>query len=557
VINSTLDLHDYRSTEGPGAEPAEKLIAGGAILELLEQTFGASFAVLDAERVEQLRGTPDLPHRDWGDRAAVCREVAQRGRAELIDEDDPFATLAVPLIDSGETSLVAVRTFVTRPVSLHERLTAPAAVLGCDERQTLPWASRQLAWSAESLLRIGQLVLDQWKAGQRIAELEEEAGTLSVHLASTYEEISLLYRLTQNLKISESDDELGRIALEWLHEVLPATAVAIQLVPVAPAHESLNYEVRRQDVLLTYGDFPIDQARFTRLIDHLDAGSAMRPLVVNRQVTAADAWPCPDVRQMIVVPLSEGDNLFGYLAALNHTDDDEFGTVEASLLSSVAAILGIHSGNIELYRQQSELLAGIIRALTSAIDAKDPYTCGHSDRVARIAVRLAEQLGCDANELHTIYLAGLLHDIGKIGISDSVLRKPDKLSDKEYEHIKTHVEVGHRILRDLKKLEGVLPVVLHHHESWDGGGYPHQLNDETIPLPARIVAVADSFDAMSSDRPYRKGMPLEKIDEIFRSGAGQQWDPKVVDAYFHARDDILRIAEVDHEHIEIPLPRWR
>jgi putative nucleotidyltransferase with HDIG domain len=195
-----------------------------------------------------------------------------------------------------------------------------------------------------------------------------------------------------------------------------------------------------------------------------------------------------------------------------------------------------------LYRQQSELLAGIVRALTSAIDAKDPYTCGHSDRVARIAVRLAEELGGDAKMLDSIYLAGLLHDIGKIGIDDSVLRKPGRLSDEEYAHIKRHVEIGHRILRDLHKLEDVLPVVLHHHESWDGDGYPNRLSFHEIPLAARIVAVADSYDAMSSDRPYRAGMPEEKIDAIFRAGAGKQWDPEVVAAFFRARDDIRAIA---------------
>ncbi len=225
-----------------------------------------------------------------------------------------------------------------------------------------------------------------------------------------------------------------------------------------------------------------------------------------------------------------------------HIDDAEFGTVEASLLSSVAAILGIHSGNIELYRQQSELFEGIVRALTSAIDAKDPCTCGHSDRVARVAVRLAEELGCDTQTMDTMYLAGLLHDVGKIGIDDSVLRKPGKLSDEEYEHIKRHSEIGHRILRDLSKLDSVLPVVLHHHESWDGSGYPEKLIAERIPLSARIVAVADAFDAMGSDRPYRKGMPDEKIDDIFRTGAGRQWDPNVVDAFFYVRDDIRKIA---------------
>jgi putative nucleotidyltransferase with HDIG domain len=259
---------------------------------------------------------------------------------------------------------------------------------------------------------------------------------------------------------------------------------------------------------------------------------------------------------MVIVPLSEGENLFGWLAAFNHVDGAEFGTVEASLLSSVGAILGIHSGNIELYRQQSEFLAGVVRALSSAIDAKDPYTCGHSDRVARAAVRLAEELGCDRRTLNTIYLSGLLHDIGKIGVDDQVLRKPGKLTDEEYEHIKTHVRVGQKILLDLKKLDDVLPVVLHHHESWDGRGYPSRLAAKNIPLAARIVAVADAFDAMGSDRPYRKGMPDQKIDEIFRSGAGRQWDPEVVEAFFRARQDIREIMKSEQDHDKLGLEQW-
>ena len=217
------------------------------------------------------------------------------------------------------------------------------------------------------------------------------------------------------------------------------------------------------------------------------------------------------------------------------------------MLSSVATILGIHAGNLELYRQQAEFLAGVVRALTSAIDAKDPYTCGHSDRVARIAVRLADQMGMSAAELENIYLSGLLHDIGKIGIDDQVLRKPGRLTESEYEHIKMHAEIGYRILKDLKQLGQILPAVRHHHEAWNGTGYPFGLQGEEIPLVARIVAVADAFDAMSSDRPYRKGMADDKLDEIFRSGAGRQWDADIVDAFFAVRDEIRQIGRLEHE----------
>ena len=128
--------------------------------------------------------------------------------------------------------------------------------------------------------------------------------------------------------------------------------------------------------------------------------------------------------------------------------------------------------------------------------------------------------------------------MGKIGIDDNVLRKPGKLTEAEYRAHQDARRDRLQILSDIKQLDEVLPVVLHHHEQWDGKGYPHGLAGEEIPLLARIVAVADSFDAMGSDRPYRKGMHDEKLDAHLREGAGQQWDAEVVDAFFRARDDI-------------------
>jgi HD-GYP domain-containing protein (c-di-GMP phosphodiesterase class II) len=176
--------------------------------------------------------------------------------------------------------------------------------------------------------------------------------------------------------------------------------------------------------------------------------------------------------------------------------------------------------------------------------------------VARVSVRLAQEMGLHPDQVNTIYLSGLLHDIGKIGIDDTVLRKPGALTPEEYEHIKSHAEIGYRILAGLKQLDEVLPVVLHHHEQWDGKGYPHNLAGEAIPLMARICAVADSFDAMGSDRPYRKGMPEEKLDGILRAGAGQQWDAQVIDAFFRARDDIREISRRERENLALDVKQW-
>ena len=333
-------------------------------------------------------------------------------------------------------------------------------------------------------MRAANLAMSQWVGRQRIHELEAETQSLSDHLATTYEEIGLLHRLIHNLKISKSDEELGRVALGWLSEVMPVESLAIQYQPTAGASLSSVSSARSKPVLVSMGQSLLSPEEFARLIRRFDGHITHQPLVFNPPATQADDWPFARVRQLIAVPLAESDNLFGWLIALNHVRNKPFGSVEASLLGSVGAILGIHSGNIDLYRQQSGLLAGVVRALTSAIDAKDPYTCGHSDRVASIAVRLAQELGCDDRVRNTIYLAGLLHDIGKIGVNDAVLRKPGKLSDSEYEHIKQHVEIGHRILLDIKKLDDVLPIVLHHHESWDGQGYPNHLVAEQIPMSA-------------------------------------------------------------------------
>jgi HD-GYP domain-containing protein (c-di-GMP phosphodiesterase class II) len=153
-------------------------------------------------------------------------------------------------------------------------------------------------------------------------------------------------------------------------------------------------------------------------------------------------------------------------------------------------------------------------------------------------------------------MAGLLHDIGKIGVDDAVLRKPGKLTTEEFAQIKQHPELGYRILADIKQLADVLPAVLHHHEQWDGSGYPLQLGGEQIPLIARIVAVADAYDAMSADRPYRGGMPLEKVEQLFREGAARQWDADVISAYFAAREDIRAIAKEERANLTLDVQQW-
>lgn len=173
----------------------------------------------------------------------------------------------------------------------------------------------------------------------------------------------------------------------------------------------------------------------------------------------------------------------------------------------------------------------IIVALAIAIDAKDPYTRGHSVRVARHAAATAEELELEPQEIENTLYAGLLHDIGKIGVSEQILHKPAILNVAEWEAIRAHPITGAKILEPIPSLRKITPMVRHHHEHYDGTGYPQRLTGEEIPLGARILAVADAFEAMTSHRPYRRAMYPAQAAAILNEEMGKQWDAKVVKAF--------------------------
>lgn len=185
-------------------------------------------------------------------------------------------------------------------------------------------------------------------------------------------------------------------------------------------------------------------------------------------------------------------------------------------------------------QENEELLVDSIRALAAAIDAKNPYTRGHSERVSQYAVAVAHQLGIKGRELQRVEIAALLHDVGKIGIEDAILLKPEALTEQEYLQMQHHVVKGAAIVSPIKRLKDMLPGIRSHHENWDGSGYPDGLAGERIPLVARIISIADTFDAMTTDRPYQKGMAIEAALDRLRSMAGKRMDPMVVDAFFAA-----------------------
>ena len=187
-----------------------------------------------------------------------------------------------------------------------------------------------------------------------------------------------------------------------------------------------------------------------------------------------------------------------------------------------------------LYADVNELFLDVIQALTAAIDAKDPYTEGHSQRVAEFSVAIAQQLNMPAEFIHHLRIGAILHDVGKIGVSDAVLKKPGRLTDEEFTEIKQHPTIGERILGHIRTLQKELPVIIEHHERLDGNGYPFGLINEQISPSGRIVAVADAFDAMTSDRPYRNGLPIEEAFRRLRAGIGTEFDAHCVQALLDA-----------------------
>jgi putative nucleotidyltransferase with HDIG domain len=180
--------------------------------------------------------------------------------------------------------------------------------------------------------------------------------------------------------------------------------------------------------------------------------------------------------------------------------------------------------------EQSALEA--VETLNATVDARDPYTAGHSQRVQRIALAVADELGIPEADREAIALAGLFHDIGKLGVPDAILTKPAKLTDEEYELMKRHPADGAAIVAKFSRLQGAVPMILHHHERWDGRGYPQRLAAEEIPLGARIVGLADAWDAMTTDRPYHRALHVHEAEEELRANRGTQFAPAVVDAFF-------------------------
>lgn len=254
-------------------------------------------------------------------------------------------------------------------------------------------------------------------------------------------------------------------------------------------------------------------------------------------------------KAMLCVPLKYREEIIGVVQVINKKNKHgNFSNKDLEMLEAMSNQMSMAIQNARFYDQLEKSYLNTVYSLVKAIEAKDPYTKGHSERVAEISLLLGRQLGLDRDSLQELQMSALLHDMGKIGIKEGVLQKPGPLDENERKEMEKHGQIGSQILNPIGLAQDIVQGVKCHHERYDGNGYPDQLRGENIPLFARIIAVADTYDAMYSDRPYRKGLPVEIIHQEINANQGTQFDPAVVEVLNQIRqvggEDIIVLANL-------------
>jgi len=353
--------------------------------------------------------------------------------------------------------------------------------------------------------------------------------SLNQRLDKKVKELSLLYSISESMSVSQmsSDDLFNRI-IKIATELVEAKGASLAVFDSA-SNELIIKAVEGNGVTWKVGTtIPVDAnvpwkevMRGKHFI--LNKGRESRQKV--------DSDGDNKFNSSVFIPLEIKDSVFGVLNVFNKSNGNKFGQDDIKLLQTLARKASLNIENTILYESMYTNLINTLQSLVAAIEARDSYTQQHSQRVTQLSVKIAEAMGCAQDEIDTIKFAGILHDIGKISISDAILLKKGKLTKEETEVIQTHPLIGEKILQPLGLLPAERAIVRHHHERWDGNGYPDGLKGKEIPFLARIIAVADSFDAMTSNRPYRLAREYEKaLDELMRC-SGTQFDKEVVDAF--------------------------
>ena len=383
------------------------------------------------------------------------------------------------------------------------------------------------------------------------AESDDSEPSVEEALDRAYETIELLYRLGDQLRILENFDEALQWSLESLLNITGFRCMAAAFDDDPSVVADLAGRVR---VVAVEHDRQPSLPNDRTIRENI--GSAWRALLdasTGGLIRCSDTGvTAPVAGEFIEKPIMADSRRVGafmgfggrqgWAAARGDATSEDVRAIDA-----VASAFSAGIENRRLFREQAALFSGTLAALTEALDAKDPYTRGHSQRVSLLARDLARAIGLSPFVVDRIVLAGELHDIGKIGVPDRVLLKPGRLDDAEFELIKAHPVIGHSMLSSIPALKDILPGVRNHHERWDGRGYPDGLSGSEIDITARILAVADTFDAMSSNRAYRSGRARSEVLAEIERCSGAQFDPNLVGPFisldFSEFDELKRMHE--------------
>jgi len=355
-----------------------------------------------------------------------------------------------------------------------------------------------------------------------------EAGThiesFGRQLTDAYEELALLQKVSRNMNVLRQPRQFLNSVCQDLLEVMPFRWTALKLSPRKQGCGEFA------DILFCAGDLDCDRDRLLRVVDRVIATRTDNTPVVREEGLPCDCAELEALeRSAIVQPLSDSQSVYGAIIVGGKGGQAaQVSSFDLKILGAMAEHVRIFLDNVGLYDNLQKMFLGTLEAITASIDAKDRYTCGHSRRVAYLSRELARRAGLDETTVVRVHIAGLVHDVGKIGVPEAVLSKAGRLTDDEFEMIKKHPEIGVRILRDIPNFEDIIPGVMSHHERFDGHGYPQRLKGLDIPLFGRIVGIADAFDAMSSTRTYRRALSSTDVLAEMQRCAGTQFDPDLI-----------------------------
>ncbi len=375
---------------------------------------------------------------------------------------------------------------------------------------------------------------------------------LAEALSKSYEEISLLHKIGDlTVNIRDLPRQIRSICKQ-LRKVIECDYVAIIWNDLRN-NDSTKTDKQNQPEVFQEGKYLLAGNSISAIwqeAKHI-AKNDKASFIIENSPTKASSRLIQNINNYIIAPIVTNHGTVGAIAACGKYHGDNFCSIESRLVLSVANKLSNCHENQTLYTDQQELLMGTLRALIRTIDAKDPYTCGHSERVARISRYIAEKLKLDDQQIESAYMAGLLHDIGKIGIKGSTLRKDARLTLEEFEEVKQHPLIGADILKGIRQISEVVHGVRTHHERYDGKGYPAGISGKSIPVIGRIVKIADTFDAMMSTRTYRKSLPVRKVLSEIARFSGTQFDPEISDILLNCNIEELKniISYTENEYL--------